>query len=98
MVIEVELLFIHKLIKHSGLPQISLSFGLLRHAGLALSLLDKRVLDREAPDIDVVAYRGDNVKLEEIKISKSSRALGKIRGNIPRSYRTHRRPVPITRT
>lgn len=58
---------------------ISLSFGLLRHAGLALSLLDERVLDREAPDIDVVAYRGDDVKLEEIRISKSSRALGNIR-------------------
>jgi hypothetical protein len=49
-------------------------YGLLRHAGLALGLLDKWVLDREAPDIDVVAYRGDNIKLGEIKISESSRA------------------------
>ena len=48
--------------------------GLLRHTALALGLLDEWVLDCEAPDIEVIAYRGDNVKLEETKISKLSRA------------------------
>ena len=52
----------------------SQSLGLLRNGnafpGSGLRFLDVRVLDSQAPDIDIIADRGDNVMLQHISLRR----------------------------
>jgi hypothetical protein len=51
-----------------------LALGVLDSVGALIGLWSAPVLGYGVGDIDIVAYRGDDIKLEEFKISKTSRA------------------------
>jgi hypothetical protein len=57
--IKVEPLFTSLFIR----PLIHFLFGLLCHTVLVLRLFLVGILDGEAPDINVITYRGDDIKL-----------------------------------
>jgi hypothetical protein len=69
---------------HVGLHHNVPLLGLLGHAILVLRLLGEGILNGEAPDIDVITYRGDDIELNNVKrlatVSHAHPGRGKGRG------------------